>query len=144
MAGCRRHGPGTGTKPAVMKSGAGWAACYRMPATMPKRRLPKNGSPKRIRIEKREAPSQAMIYATPVIAGVLSLLFGLVIFAALGKDPLYAFYVFFIQPVSTWFGVGELAIKAAPLLLLAAGLTVVFRAGVWSIGAEGQLRVGAR
>ena len=33
--------------------------------------------------------------------------------------------------------------KAAPLALIAVGLSFGFRAGVWNIGAEGQFIVGA-
>ncbi len=94
------------------------------------------------RFEKRPEPSRLMIYASPLIAGLLSLIFGLIVFAALGKNPWNAFYVFFVQPVHDLYGLGELTIKAAPLILIAAGLTVGFRAGIWNIGAEGQLIVG--
>jgi simple sugar transport system permease protein len=95
------------------------------------------------KFEKRAEPSTAMIYASPIIAGALTLFFGLIVFALLGKDPVHAFYVFFVQPVNSLYGLGELTIKGAPLILIAAGLTVGFRAGVWNIGAEGQLIVGA-
>ncbi|WP_435102663.1 ABC transporter permease [Arhodomonas sp. AD133] len=95
-----------------------------------------------LKLEKRPEPSRAMLYASPLIAGVLTLVFGLVVFAALGKAPVNAFYVFFVQPVASLYGLGELTIKAAPLILIAAGLTVGFRAGVWNIGAEGQLILG--
>jgi simple sugar transport system permease protein len=37
----------------------------------------------------------------------------------------------------------ELAIKAAPLILIAVGLSVCYRANIWNIGAEGQFVVGA-
>jgi len=96
-----------------------------------------------VKLEKRPEASSAMIYASPVLAGALTLVFGLVIFAALGKAPGHAFYVFFIEPIHNLYGLGELTVKASPLILIAAGLTVGFRAGVWNIGAEGQLAVGA-
>lgn len=95
-----------------------------------------------IKLEKRAEPSRAMLYAAPLISGGLTLVFGLAVFAALGKPPLEAFYVFFVQPLSTAYGLGELAVKATPLVLIAAGLAVGFRAGVWNIGAEGQLILG--
>jgi len=37
----------------------------------------------------------------------------------------------------------ELGVKAAPLVLIGVGLSIGFRAGVWNIGAEGQLTLGA-
>lgn len=71
------------------------------------------------------------------------LLTGLIAFSLLGKDPAEAFYVFFIKPLATQYGIGELLLKATPLMLCAIGLAIGFRANVWNIGAEGQLIVGA-
>ena len=48
-----------------------------------------------LRLEARAEPSEAMRYASPVIAVVLTLIGGLIIFAALGKNPLEGFKVFF-------------------------------------------------
>jgi simple sugar transport system permease protein len=95
-----------------------------------------------IRLEKRPEASQVMSYASPLIAIVLMLIGGLLLFAFLGKNPLEGFRVFFINPVSDWYGVSELFLKATPLMLIAVGLAVGFRANVWNIGAEGQLIVG--
>jgi len=72
----------------------------------------------------------------------LMLIGGLLLFAFLGKNPLEGFKVFFINPISDWYGVSELFLKATPLMLIAVGLAVGFRANVWNIGAEGQLIVG--
>jgi ABC-type uncharacterized transport system permease subunit len=38
---------------------------------------------------------------------------------------------------------GELMVKATPLLVIALGLAVCFRSNVWNIGAEGQFVIGA-
>lgn len=96
-----------------------------------------------LRLEPRAVPSRLMRYASPLIAAALTLLTGLVLFAALGKDPFAAFHAFFIAPVASVNGVAELFIKASPLVLIAIGLAVGFRGNVWNIGAEGQLTVGA-
>jgi len=95
-----------------------------------------------IRLERRPEASQVMSYASPLIAIVLMLIGGLLLFAFLGKNPLEGFKVFFIYPVSDLYGVSELFLKATPLMLIAVGLAVGFRANVWNIGAEGQLIVG--
>jgi simple sugar transport system permease protein len=84
-----------------------------------------------------------MSYLSPLIAIVLMLIGGLLLFTALGKDPVEGFKVFFINPISDSYGVSELFLKATPLMLCAIGLAVGFRANVWNIGAEGQLIVGA-
>jgi simple sugar transport system permease protein len=95
------------------------------------------------RLEARAEPSAAMRYASPLIAVVLTLAGGLVIFAALGKNPLEGFRVFFLSPLKDVYGVSELFLKATPLMLIAVGLSVGFRANVWNIGAEGQYILGA-
>lgn len=95
-----------------------------------------------IRLERRPEASQVMSYASPLIAIVLMLIGGLLLFAFLGKNPLEGFKVFFINPISDLYGVSELFLKATPLMLIAVGLAVGFRANVWNIGAEGQLIVG--
>ncbi|MBK7743172.1 MAG: ABC transporter permease [Betaproteobacteria bacterium] len=71
------------------------------------------------------------------------MLIGFALFTALGKDPWQAFHVFFVKPVETRYGVGELLLKAGPLMLCAVGLASGYRANVWNIGAEGQLTMGA-
>lgn len=79
----------------------------------------------------------------PLAAIVLTLLAGSVLFSLLGKNPLAAFHAFFIEPLSTRYGIGEVLLKMGPLLLIAQGLAIGFRARVWNIGAEGQLLAGA-
>ncbi|WP_170244894.1 ABC transporter permease [Pararhodospirillum oryzae] len=96
-----------------------------------------------LHLEARGEPSRLWIWAAPLMAVFLTLAVGSALFAALGKDPLQALNGFFIMPVSTLYGATELLVKAAPLALIAVGLAVGFRGGVWNIGAEGQLTLGA-
>jgi simple sugar transport system permease protein len=84
-----------------------------------------------------------MLYATPFLAVALTLASGFLMFLALGFDPVKALHAFFVAPVSSLRGVGELILKATPLVLCAIGLSIGFRANVWNIGAEGQLTLGA-
>ena len=95
------------------------------------------------KIEARPEPSKAMKFLSPLIAALLMLFSGLIIFSLLGKNPLDAFHAFFIEPINDVYGMGELFIKAAPLMLIGTGLAVGFRASIWNIGAEGQLAIGA-
>ncbi len=95
------------------------------------------------RIERRAVPSAAMRYAAPLLAATAMLCTGAVVFATLGKPPLHALYVFFIAPLESSYGLGELFLKATPLALCALGLAPGFSANVWNIGAEGQLTLGA-
>ena len=95
------------------------------------------------RLEKRPEPSKVMRIASPLLAAAAMLATGLVVFLLLGKDPLVAFYVFFIKPVENAYGVSELLLKASPLILCGLGLALCYRTNVWNIGAEGQLTLGA-
>lgn len=96
-----------------------------------------------LRLERRAQPSRAMAIAAPVIALAVTVFGGVGLFAALGKDPLHALQLFFVEPVKDAYALSELAVKAAPLALIALGLALCFRAGVWNIGAEGQFILGA-
>ena len=64
-------------------------------------------------------------------------------FALLGKNPLDALYVYFIEPLTDSYSLQELAVKAAPLILIAVGLSLCYLANIWNIGAEGQFIIGA-
>lgn len=95
------------------------------------------------RLELRPEPSRAMMLASPLIAAVAMLFTGSMLFLFLGQEPVHAFYVYFIKPASTAYGVGELLLKATPLILCGIGLAIGFRANVANIGADGQLTMGA-
>lgn len=84
-----------------------------------------------------------MGWLSPLIAAAATLVVGFVLFGMLGKNPFEAFYVFFVKPIDNRYGVGELLLKASPLMLCAVGLATGYRANVWNIGAEGQLTLGA-
>jgi simple sugar transport system permease protein len=95
------------------------------------------------RLERRAAPSGWMRIAAPLIAAAAMVASAVAIFALLGKDPAGALDVFFVQPLNSVYGWGELLLKATPLALCGLGLALGFRANVWNIGAEGQLTLGA-
>ncbi len=94
-------------------------------------------------LQRRQQPSTFWVFFAPVAALIMTLLAGLVLFGLLGIPAAEAFYAFFIEPVSSLYGLSELGVKAAPLIIIATALSVGFRAGVWNIGAEGQLIAGA-
>lgn len=96
-----------------------------------------------VRLEPRRQHSQAMVYLSPVLAILMTLFFGGIIFFFMGKNPFEALYTFFILPINNSYGISELFVKATPLVIIAIGLSMGFRANVWNIGAEGQLTMGA-
>ncbi len=97
----------------------------------------------RLKIEPRRETSRNLLYLTPFLAVVLTVLSGFVLFLLMGYDPLAALYHFFVSPLLSLYGLTELMVKAAPLIIIGVGLAIGFRANVWNIGAEGQLTVGA-
>lgn len=92
---------------------------------------------------KRPEQSRLMIYLSPVIALLLTLISGVIMFNLLGVPSYEALYAFFVEPLTTRYGWAELGVKATPLILIGVALSIGFRAGVWNIGAEGQLTLGA-
>ena len=95
------------------------------------------------RLEARPEPSAFWRHASPFLALLLTVLIGVLMFVALGKDPLKGLGVFFWEPLKNAYALGELMVKATPLLIIALGLAVCFRSNVWNIGAEGQFVMGA-
>ncbi|QRM55480.1 ABC transporter permease [Sinorhizobium sp. BG8] len=97
----------------------------------------------RIELEKRPQSSVLFSILSPFIALVLTVIAGGIMFALLGKDPLSALYSFFVEPLLDVWSLHEIAIKAAPLILIGVGLSVCYRSNNWNIGAEGQFIAGA-
>ena len=95
------------------------------------------------RLEPRREPSQAMRAFAPVLAVILTLIAGFIAFTLMGYNGALAIEEMVLAPVLDTTRWPDLAIKAAPLILIATGLSIGFRANVWNIGAEGQYVVGA-
>ena len=95
-----------------------------------------------LRFVPRREPSRAMLFATPVLAVALTLLVGALVFTGLGYDGFGAVREIFVTPLFNPYRWQDLLVKAAPLAIIAVGLSVGFRANVWNIGAEGQYVAG--
>lgn len=96
-----------------------------------------------IELERRSEPSRAMMLASPAIAVALTIIAAALALAAIGVNPLRGLLVYFVEPLGTGWSLQELAVKASPLVIIAVGLAVCFRANTWNIGAEGQYLAGA-
>ena len=109
-------------------------------------------------LEPRPQPSRALMLLSPVIAIALTLVAGGALMAAMGRPPGEALHIYFFQPfrelwlwltlpadeAAIWlYTPSEVVVKAIPLALIGAGLSVCFRANVWNIGAAGQYTLGA-
>jgi ABC-type uncharacterized transport system permease subunit len=78
-----------------------------------------------------------------LIPVAMALVGGGLILLVLGKDPL-DYYGFVLQrSLLRWGGAQETVTRMAPLLLIAAGLIVAFRAGIWNLGGDGQFLLAA-
>ncbi len=96
-----------------------------------------------LKLEPRPDNSRLWSVGSPLLALAITVLIGMLLFALMGKDPVRGLQVFFWEPIRTPYALGELMVKATPLLLIALGLAVCFRSNVWNIGAEGQFVIGA-
>ena len=96
-----------------------------------------------LRLEARPQPSSFWSYGSPLLALLITVVIGVLLFIALGKDPFKGLEMFFWLPIKSGYALGELLVKATPLLIIALGLAVCFRSNVWNIGAEGQYIMGA-
>ena len=100
-----------------------------------------------VSFEKRSQPSKFWIILTPILAVILTLIAGAILFSTLGKPPLESLKIIFWDPLFhpnyAAYSRPQLLVKAGPLILIAVGLSFGFKAGVWNIGAEGQYIMGA-
>ena len=103
----------------------------------------------RVELVKRPQHSALFSALSPFIALGLTLIAGAIMFSLLGKSPVDGLYYYFVDPLTgIWdpnnrWQLHELAIKAAPLILIAVGLSVCYLSNNWNIGAEGQFIAGA-
>jgi general nucleoside transport system permease protein len=94
-------------------------------------------------LEKRAERSNAIALISPLIAIGLTIATMVILFAILGKNPVLALRVYFIDPLTDSYSLQELVVKATPLVMIAVGLSLCYLANVWNIGAEGQFLMGA-
>jgi simple sugar transport system permease protein len=78
-------------------------------------------------------------FAIPFIAVVIPTVFVMLA----GKDPLASWTTLLGYTLASWNGFSEVLVAAIPLTLIGLGLAIAFRAGIFNIGADGQLIAGA-
>lgn len=76
------------------------------------------------------------------VAIVSALVAGSIILTSIGFNPTEVYYTVFHEAWYTEFGMRKVLIETLPLLLIASGLLVCFRAGLWNVGVQGQMIVG--
>ena len=105
-------------KRAMPLSGGSWGASARMPEAL--RRI-----------------------ASPIVALVLSLVVAGIIMAAFRASPFAAYAALVTGALGTSQGLAETLVQTTAFLFAGLGVALAFRAGLFNIGAEGQLTVGA-
>jgi ABC-type uncharacterized transport system permease subunit len=79
----------------------------------------------------------------PLVAVVLALATVALLLVAVGSNPLDAYRDMWNAALGDRFALSTTVTKTMPRLLAALGIALALRAGLWNIGAEGQLYVGA-
>lgn len=94
-------------------------------------------------VSARENVPAWLAYGTPVFTVLGALAVGAVALLTLGVTPIAAYERMFVHTILDEFERTQTLLRAIPLVLT--GLAVYFplRAGLWNIGAEGQLYLGA-
>ena len=96
-----------------------------------------------IHLERRLNAPLAMRIAVPVAAVALGLVAGGVILALGGHDPIDAYNSMWEGSLGSSDGLQATLIKACPLVLTGLAVATALRVGLWNIGGEGQLIIGA-
>ena len=87
-----------------------------------------------LKLEPRPQSSRAWSVGSPLLALVVTGAIGVLLFLALGKDPVRGLLVFCLEPVRTPDALVELVVQPHPLLILAPGLAVRVRPTFWDLG----------
>ena len=78
----------------------------------------------------------------PLIAVFLSLLVGALFIAGIGKNPFEVYWILISETLGSSYGIGQVLFKATPLIFTGLAVAIAFKAGLFNIGAEGQLIIG--
>ena len=78
----------------------------------------------------------------PFAAVFVALVAGGVLIALLGQSPFEVYALLLQQALGTGYGVGQTLFKATPLVFAGLSVALAFRAGLFNVGAEGQMYLG--
>lgn len=85
-----------------------------------------------------------LLYATKSVWAILcALLVGAIVIMAGGSDPIAAYAALFHGAFFEYHGIATTLVKMSPLLLAGLAVVLPLRAGLFNIGAEGQIYLGA-
>src|SRR5574342_666021 len=87
--------------------------------------------------------SRLINFGFQLAALVLAIFFTTLILLAVGAPPLEAFKNIINGSVGSFKKFSDVLVSWVPLLLTTTGLLITFSAGLWNIGVEGQITLGA-
>ncbi|MCX7920053.1 MAG: ABC transporter permease [bacterium] len=87
-------------------------------------------------------------FIVPIVAVLISLGIGGIFILIIGKNPVLVYQLLLEGTFGTiktvnWYGIGQVLFNATPLIFTGLSVAIAFRAGLFNIGAEGQLYLGA-
>ncbi len=80
---------------------------------------------------------------SPLVAVVIAIIVGALLVAAIGQNPLDVYVTLFKGGLVGWPNLSVALQLTTPLIFTGLAVAMSFRAGLWNIGAEGQMLVGA-
>ncbi len=96
-----------------------------------------------IYFEKRDNISTKLKITIPLLSLFIGILFGALAIVVVGINPYAVYKSLFVNAFGSFYAFSETLVAATPLMLITAGLILVFRMGIWNIGAYGQYIMGA-
>lgn len=86
---------------------------------------------------------RALRHLQPILSVALGLALGLLVTAAAGENPLNVLTILAKSAFGSSYDIGMTLFYATPLILTGLAVSIPFHAGLFNIGAEGQLTIGA-
>ena len=87
----------------------------------------------------------SLLRSIMTILGVVAanILFGAIIILLIGSNPIEAYWALLVSSFGDLDAITNVLTRAAPLLLSGLAVTVAFTAGIYNLGGEGQIYLGA-
>lgn len=92
----------------------------------------------------RPGPARKLLgtVAVPAVAIAAAFAAGAVFIAAIGESPVVVYGKLLSGTFGNFYGLGQVLFKATPLIFAGLSVALAFKAGLFNIGAEGQLYIG--
>ncbi len=78
-----------------------------------------------------------------LLAVIVAIAISTIIIVVVGKNPFEVYSIFLRETLGNPYGIGQVLFKATPLMFTGFAAGICFKAGLFNIGAEGQLLIGA-